>query len=171
MKGATHGRTMWLYRILWSIAALALHQHARYSLFSVIPLTILVPLTIAWTVHKPFLPLLVWSIIAEIFSTLPLGVITVVQFIPWIIRRLFGADEFDLSLVPVGLIILSVTIQTAAIIGFDLVRAQGGLGWNWSVVADFMPWTLVPMIIIFSSLATILSCLVWNYFHTPALDR
>lgn len=75
------------FHLLTSIMLGGLHVWWQSSLISFVPLVLTWPLLVSWTYINPLPWLLVFSQVAELFSTTPPGVMTLVVLAPYGLKR------------------------------------------------------------------------------------
>jgi len=89
-----------------STAALGLH-----TLFDLFPLVFVLPALLAYTIEVSLVYLAIFALIAELFSTLPLGIMTLAVFLPWLLRRAWSKDPVDFSSSFFGHVLVSILAQ------------------------------------------------------------
>lgn len=128
-----------------------LHSTVHYLLFSLIPLPVVIPIILTWTAPNAWIFLAIWAITAELFSTLPPGLLAIITFLPWIIRLLIPRVTADLSFTFLAVIVCTVLVQVAAVVGYDLITT----GWpTW-------PWPVLSWMIVLCSLFTATATIAW----------
>lgn len=80
----TFSTRLFLYIVGASFIVLMGHAWWQTSLLSLVPWPLLISLVIVYTLPTSWRWLLAASFIAELFSTLPAGALTLVMFLPWV---------------------------------------------------------------------------------------
>jgi len=106
---------------LFLVAALLAHLTLRRSGFSLVPVFLTVPLLLTWLFPKPAPYLLAWAVIAELLTTFPPGVATLIAFLPVSIRYLFRGARVDLSFSFLLICGATVSLQTALLMAAEML--------------------------------------------------
>lgn len=120
-----------------------------------LPFFIFLPIVLTYTVDGPLVYLVLFGVIAELFTFLPPGLMFVVIFLPWIIFRLLGRLQVDMSLFFGSTIVLTILLQVGLVYSPDVYVARDLL---------VIPWLRIIPIIMFTSTVAILTS-VAIYFN------
>lgn len=105
MKPAT-----WLGGLI--LASMVVHTVLQQTLVSFLPITLLLPLYLTWLSPRPVPLLIGWALVAELFSTLPFGILILVTFMPFLLQRIYERISIDLSFSFLALLGATVLVQT-----------------------------------------------------------
>lgn len=120
-----------------------------------LPIILFLPIILTYTIDGPLIHLFVLGIIAELFTFSPPGLMLAVVLLPWIIFRVFGKLQVDVSFLFGLVIILTVLLQLSLIYLPDIYIAK-----NIMVV----PWLKVIPILLFTSAIALLTSIA-IYFN------
>lgn len=107
------------------------------SLFSMVPLFLIMPALLAWRSEHPLVWVVAWSGVALLLTTATPLVVGGVTFIPWFVRRLLPRIHVDLSFSFLFTLLLTAALQ----VGLVFATIQ-------------LPWAIViPMCLLVASFA------------------
>jgi uncharacterized membrane protein len=105
----------------WSLVLLALLAHSIWQswLASWVVAPLYLAITMSWILRKPFWPVLVIGLIAELFTTLPPGMVLSACALPLLLNQLTPRLEVDISVRFLLSLGLSVTLQVLILASYD----------------------------------------------------
>jgi hypothetical protein len=118
-----------------------------------LPMIIVGPLILAFTVDSAIIYLVLLAIYAEIFSVAPPGVATMVVWLPYLARRAWQG-QVDVSLAFVSVLVMTVLAQMFVMFAPDMIGKQD----IW-----VMPWTLVGPMLAMVTITSFLSIIAVYY--------
>lgn len=121
-----------------------------------LPLTIFVPIVLAYSVNTPLVYLAILAVYAELFSVTVPGLAGFVVLTPYLIRRVWRG-QVDLSVALIGVIWLTTMIQTVTLFLPEIIN-MGSIG--------VMPWTIVGPIALTTTLTSFLTIIAVHYNRT-----
>ena len=110
-----------------------------------LPALLILPGIVAYTTDSPAWYLGLMTVVAELVSVLPFGVVAVVVLIPWLVKYLGRRVDVDVSFSYLLLVLLAVSGQV-----FVLFLPDSGVGLFKAFA--IVPWFEVMVTIILSSL-------------------
>jgi hypothetical protein len=141
--------------------AAAAHIFLRDAAFSLVPFTFLLSILIAFLLPEPFIPLIILALAAELLSATVPGLQIATVGIPWLMRWLFRKVDIELSFSLLGVVLLTVSLQTTVAFLPEL--------WNGPMLSHIIPWKLATLIMFLTTLAAYSILLVWHEY-SPAYD-
>ena len=164
MKRYTHRQ----FLIICVIGLLALlHIFAHNNLISFIIFPVALAAVLPYT-YASSLPLTLGLILfAELFTTLPPGVMTLVVIAPLLLRRFFPLTEVDITLRYFTLIATTIAIQIFIIVVaiFLSLRFQDEMTWK-AVLGNF-PWITAGISWLATSAVTYILAIAWRDITPP----
>jgi hypothetical protein len=168
MKSSTH--EFWL-AMGWTTVSFFLHSTLSSSLFSLLPVSLVLSNLLTHTLSRPLLYLAFLALVSEFYSHLPPGVMALVIFIPWFIRRSFRNQSADLSLLWFGIIALCILLQLLITYSPDILSlASADLfrhSWLPETFLTYFPWTHLLGIALFTTLLVYTLSIVIHYRRVP----
>lgn len=142
---------------LFYVISLTIASFVVSKFIWLLPVILFLPIVLTYTVDTPLIYLVILGIIAEVFTFLPPGIMFATIFLPWIIFRVFGRLQVDMSLLFGSAIVLTLLLQIALIYSYDVYVAR-----------DIMaaPWLRIIPVILFTSTISFLTS-VAIYFNRP----
>jgi len=133
------------------LLAYVLHTAVHLSLFSLVPMIFLVPVVLAWNTTSALPYVLLWGMVAELFSTSPGGIVLLVTLLPVGMARLTKNIPVDVSGRFFVVLLVTIALQTA------VATSDSWIHNPWRS----LPLPLVAIVIVFSALFCFLFSLLW----------
>lgn len=128
-----------LLAVLILLAAMFLQKITKSNAISLVPLPLLLSIISAWLLPKRLAVFIILAIITELYSLTPLLVMTLVVFLPWIMQRLRGRIEPDLSFSYFLLIGLTVALQIVVLVSPSVATNSQLYGTDIGLL-EALPW-------------------------------
>lgn len=117
-----------------------------------IPWILLLPILLAYTIENPLAYLTTIAVTAELLTGLPVGIMVLVVFLPWLIKKTLGQPEIDINFTFPAVLIVTTTSQVISMFLPDI--------YNHATLA-IIPWLkIIPTILLTSSIAFLISIAV-----------
>jgi hypothetical protein len=133
------------------IGLVFLQASVHQFLFSLVPLMIIIPVVATWGSDRPFLWLIPWVIVGELFATSLPGTITAVALVPLVARWALPGGKTDLSFSFFSILFGTVFLQLAVVAALQAL-ASG---------AVLLPWLVYIEILCCCTVLAFVVCSIW----------
>lgn len=152
--------------IYW-LAVLALvigaHLASRWFLFSLLPWPVLAAVIVTATGQQRWKLLIVLAVVAELFSSLPAGTVTVAVLIPLIFQSFVWRKQYEFSLTWGIFILILSTLPILVLVIGHLIAIQPA---SWAMAWQAIP-TMVGVMVAAITIASGGAAIVWYELVAP----
>lgn len=140
------------------IGSLVAQRIFHTGIISYSPAPVLSAIILTWTIPRAWRYLLVIAIFSELFTTLPLGILSLTIFMPLLIYFLRGRIEADISFSFLLIILLTVLLQFITLASYDIAHTYS------------VPWRLLFSSWLITSAISFAACVMITN-HMPQQER
>jgi hypothetical protein len=147
--------------VLLALIAVLLHILVQNNTLSFVPLPLYLSLTIIWLIPSPWYFLIALALYSELFTTLPVGLLSSAIAIAALTWHFRGRIEIDLSFSFLLLLLATVFLQIALLLGSEIIHynlASMGLE-NLRLSLPLLP---VTVLLISTTIAVFLTCVLFD---------
>jgi hypothetical protein len=152
-------RSKELLIVLITLIGVFIAQRVFHSgVISYAPAPVLLAVILTWSIPRAWRYLIVIAIVSELFTTLPLGILSLTIAMPLGVYLLRGRIEADISFSFLSLILVSVFLQFVVLTSFDVVHnyiAEGGQS-----IISVIPWRLLFSSWLITSAMAFAACVI-----------
>ncbi|MEX2054761.1 MAG: hypothetical protein WD972_01140 [Candidatus Andersenbacteria bacterium] len=156
--------------VLLALLATLLHIFVQNNTLSFVPLPLYLSLTVIWLIPSPWYYLIAVALYSELFTTLPVGLMSSVIAIAALTWHFRGRIEIDLSFSFLLLLLTTVFMQIALLLGSEIIHynlASTGLE-NLRLSLPLLP---VIVLLIVTTTTVFLTCILFDSAFPRQITR
>lgn len=138
------------------------HSVLRYGTFSVLLLPIFVSILVTYVASVPTYYLLILAVIAELYSSFPPGVMTLVVLVPWLVRSVMRERQPTLSFTFLVKIVVTVILQLAILSAIEVINLALLPEMDWMSALGQIPVRVLAIIVLVTGAVTYAAAILWQ---------
>lgn len=139
-----------------------LHYAIGNNVFSFAPAPFILAIAVAHLARHKFKLSLLLALTLELFTYFPLGIMTAIVLLPSLIQRLFKKILPDVSISFLGLLFITIILQTALAFGYEIINLLLTERITLTQISDIIPYVSIAMIIGVTTLVSMTVCVIWR---------